>query len=660
MIRKLRKYNKWFMVAFGVLLMLTWLAGPSTKAISQMGGNHVVAKIDGKSVRIEDEQLAAQELHALAEFAPMLTRGLGLEDHDRAHWMLLCSEARAGGFIGEASDGKDFIDTIATETVRAELQQNPQALMDLFRGPNPPKSVDEAIKGFAAGYSTRAPGIFHQNRLNELEMNAAFAKARGIVRMASSLRQAPRVSDRESIAEARKYDDTAVVDYAFLPASAISDQVPDPDETSLQAQFDRFKGTRPGEGDYGIGYLLPARVKIEWLQLDRKAIEDAVTLDPVEVLKRYKQGHADKYKGELTAERANVEHDMKAETASRVLGEAHLVVQAEVSKATRRLERAGKYRVLPPDWETQRPQLKAVAQAVVDQVSHNLGTTVPLPAVTIKGEWLTQSDLNSLPGIGASALNQGGQEIPFSTVAFWTHELGGHEGPIPVQQGVPLSEVFLTDGVGNRYYFTVLGTRGESAPDSAQEIREKAVADYKKVQAFEKLKGRIEEFRQAAVTGGIDGAVAAFAATPVASGKTIEKPVVHQASKVHRLTAEGRELQDESLEMAIMDAASKLDPKSAPDSAPPDQTSLVLPASKQLGLAVVRIRAFVPMTREEYARIDRAAANQVTSEEEKAAAGTQGPFSLDALLKRHVYMNGDKRAETSADLHLHDKDDSSG
>src|SRR6185295_7762069 len=127
---------------------------------------------------------------------------------------------------------------------------------------------------------------------------------------------------------------------------------------------------------------------------------------------------------------------------------------------------------------------------------------IPLPAVTVKDQWLTEHDLSTLPGIGRSTLRQGGLELPFSQVVSWTKELGNPEGPIPVQIGVPLFENYLSDGTGtaggNRYYITVLATRAESAPDSVEEIREQAVRDYKNVQAFEKLKAREGELRQAA------------------------------------------------------------------------------------------------------------------------------------------------------------------
>ena len=85
---------------------------------------------------------------------------------------------------------------------------------------------------------------------------------------------------------------------------------------------------------------------------------------------------------------------------------------------------------------------------------------------------------------------------------FATREIPGVEpGFLTIQTGVPLTETFLQDGQGNRYYMTVLAVRGESAPDSVDEKRELLVKDWKKIRAFEGLKARenvvIEGLQQA-------------------------------------------------------------------------------------------------------------------------------------------------------------------
>jgi hypothetical protein len=484
------------------------------------------------------------------------------------------------------------------------------------------------------------------------EMHRTLARADGVIRMMQAFREAARVSDRRSIAEARKSDDSAVVDVAFLPAEALVATIPDPDAAALQAHFDRFKATKPGEGEYGIGYLLPSRVKLEYLRLDKKAIEDAIPVDAVELVKRYRQAHPGETGALNPEERTRLEAQMKSEEAARLMQEAQVIIQAEVTKVTRRLDRDGKYRKLPADWEQNRPKLTAIAQVVQEQISKSAGIAFPLPAVTVKGEWLTQQKLGQLPGIGRSTLHQGGTEVPFTTVVSWTRELGGPESQVAVQKGIPLAENYLSDAAGNRYYFSVLDTHDESAPDTVEEIREDAVHDYKVLKAFDALKARAEELRSAAIAGGIPAAADAFAKTPLPEGKFPEKPQVEVAVRLGRQGAASRDLnRDKDALKTIMDAAEKLDPKAPPDSFPPEQSTLMVASAKAKGLFATRLRAFLPLTREDYMRIDRQAVARENNQEMDAAIATaEPPFSLDALLRRHVYLKGDERVHSAKEL----------
>src|SRR3954468_6072939 len=160
MIRKLRKYNKWFMAIFGVLLMLTWLAGPTTNKMSSLG-DRVVAKLDGRSVRISEQQLASKELTSLNELAPVLTRGVfQLEDRDHLHWMILADEARQAGLVGEEGDGQRFLEQIAPELAKLELQRNMQLFMQLFQDANPPKTYEEAVQRVAHSIVASASRVF--------------------------------------------------------------------------------------------------------------------------------------------------------------------------------------------------------------------------------------------------------------------------------------------------------------------------------------------------------------------------------------------------------------------------------------------------------------------------------------------------------------------
>lgn len=650
MTKLMRRYSKWLMVGFMCLLMLTWTVGPATQRIGEAQMGRVVGKLDGQKITLKQELLAGKELEALQSVAgAVFVQGyLGVEERDSTHWMLLSREAEAAGLVGETEDGKSFIPQLMSAMVQSELQRNFQLMMQIYQSQNPEqerqKIVDAMVKN--------VPRYYQAHGLTPDEGDRLMAKAHGVVRLIGSYRQANRLSDRRAVAEAKIDLDAAVADYLFLPASLTSDKVPDPDDAALAAHFDQFKTVKEGEGEHGIGYLLPRRVKLEWMKVDRAAIEAAIAVDPVELRKRYQQNHPAKYPGEFTAERANVEKDMKSEAADRAMQEAHLVVQAEVLKATRKLNNDGatKYKVLPPEWEQQRPRFEAIAQAVADAMK-KAGITIPLPEVTVNAnEWVTERKIQSLPGLGLASARQGGLTLSFAQIVGWTREFGGTEiGPFPVQVGMPLVENFLTDSQGNRYYVTILATRAESAPDSVAEIKQDAIKNYKLLKAYDGLKSRIAELKDKAAKDGLEAVAAMFTpAAPVpAPGvdpKTVEAPKppeVHKASRITRTNAPDPQINQEPIRNAVVDAAATFDPMTPWGQLDAQKATVAVDAPKSLGIAVFRIQAYSPLTREAYRTSDGQIVSRTQSEELSPPSKTekvQSPFSLENLIKRHDFV----------------------
>ena len=636
MTKSIRKYRSWLMAGFMILLMLAWLGAPAGNGIGQMRRTRTVGKIDGAKISAEDQVNAAKEITAIQAVLPGV---FGIEDRDSTHWLLLVHEAQVGGYIGETADGEDFLPALAREMIQSDFRlqmQLQQSGVKTFQ-----EASDMVIRVIQSKFTAQP--------MTKDEMCTALAHLRGVDRMLRAYRTSQRFSDREAVTMAKEQNDAAVVDLVAIPSSLSADAIPDPTQAELEAQFEKFKATKPGEGEFGIGYLLPRRVKVEWMTLSREAFEKAVQLEPVEVLKRYKQNRT-KYPGEFAAERANVEKDMRAEAADKAMQDAQLVVQREVVKATRLLEndKATKYKKLPADWEQKRPRYEAIAQAVVEEMGKE-GLTIPLPEVTIKGaNWLTEQDLSQLPGIGGSALRQGGTFKRFSDVVAWTRELPGSEpGTFPIQVNVPIGENYLTDSQGNRYYLNVLAVRGESAPDSVNDIKDLATKDFKNLRAFEALKGRLDEFRKAAVEGGLDAVVSMVTppkpiiADP--SKKDEAKPEIRKGVRVTRESLPDTQLNEEPVRKAVVEAASGFDPMAPYGSLDAQKATLALAAPKHLSVGIFRIQAFSPLTLEAYRQAD----GRVVQREQQSELATKSdspdyPYSLAGLLKRHDYISNDE------------------
>ena len=675
MLKKIRKHNRWFMAGFGVLLMVTWLVQPAFNQFNSVVKNRAVAKLDGKTVTYGHYNDAASEVELVTKLVPALASAVSLDDTNKAvHWLLLTREAEDAGLVGGPQDGEDWnepVIALAQGMANQRLtQQFGQFARQLATMPQYYQPYLEQAKTLLPTYLAS----ISNGKLRRDELNIALARGHGIERLISAYRTAARMGDRQAVSFARNYLDGAKVDFVFVPAERLIDSIPDPDATTLQAHFDKYKATKPGEGDYGVGYLLPPRIKLEWMKLDRKAIEDSVSVDPVEVRKRYNQGHTGDgatYPKDFATERPNIEAAIVAEVADRALQEAQIAIQTEVLKATNRLEADGKYKKLPADWDKTRPRFEQIAQAVVDAVKRQTGVTIPLPAVTIKAkDWMTKDEIRTLPEIGFTQMRLGGRQDSLDDVLFWTRELPGsnpEQALIPIQVNLPVAESYFTDG-RNRFYVCVLDVKGESAPDSIDERREQIVKDYKKIQAFEQLKSRADELRAKAVEGGLDAVVAAFPAAeaPKPEVKPGEPPLPPPTDAKYKpltptrdvtVTREGAvdsNLTVEDVNKPVLAAAAKIDPLTPRDKVPADVATLSIPITKHLGLAVIRVIAPDPVTKEKFRQYDRAVV-QTSQGKELSEIKVEDPFSLPSLLARHKYTSKEREIRTVEDLKKDDK-----
>jgi hypothetical protein len=669
MLKKLRKYQRVTMVAFGVLLLLTWLAGPAVERLGKAAGNRKYATIDGEAIYSLDQLNASREARAFGELGRRIGFFNVLEDREALQWLLLRHEAKAGGFIAESENGPEMLDrlapTLASEVIgsairRVESGQGGQSDFQLYIKYKQAKREEQTqmVEQLAGDIKRMTLDELGGSSLNSEEAKTALARFFGVRRMQWMYEQAPRVSDRAAIAEAKGLSEGAFVDYVTIPASAAAASVPDPDDAALLAQFEKYKAVKPGEGEYGIGYFLGPRVKLEYLKLDRKAIEAAVPLDPVEVRKHWSQSR-DTYKGDFAAERARVEQDIKREAVDRVMGAASGAFQREVQKQTRKLETQGRFKVLPQDWETARPRLAAIAPVLVEQVRLETGLTMPVPEVVVSDSgWSDRAALEQLKGIGTSMLRQGGITAGFGDVVFWAKELEGR-GPVAVQAGVPVPDA-LQDYTGDRFYFNILAVRQESAPDSMGEIREQVLKDSKAIRAFDRLKARADEFRtRAQQADGLSAIAAEFPTTPAPDpAKPGETPKPEPLPVQKDVKVTGAPARDpvltEDVRKAVVEAARQIDPLTPLSEIPGDKAALAMPVPARLSLVVAKITRPAPLTIDEYRQNDAGYAARRRMQELQAV--NADPFSLESLLARHIVTVEDRRISTPADLKKESQD----
>ena len=646
MLKFLRKYRKIILAVFIVILMVAFVAPQLIQQLGSKPTDIKVATLDGEPVRYGEVQRAAGEVRMLESLSPLILQGiLGLDPNNRSeHWLLMRREAERAGYTGDVQDGRGFIDDVAFQTGRLALQQQfGQFAEQALQMPE----YQERIKAMAEDMAARVGPEAGSVGMTYAEGMRTLAAARGVMRMKEAYVTAARPSPALAIETARRYGDSATVNYILLRSSSLLDEVPAPTEEEIAAHFERFKDKEPGSGDFGIGYRRPARIKLEWLVVDRAALAGAVTPDRVELRKMY-DANRDTYTGEYEVERERVRGDYLARQADMLAEEVGRVLRAEVLRVARRLEQDGPYRALPSNWATQRPQLDAIAQAVVEGVEKSKGIRIPLPRVEIRdASWLDRDDVAEIPGIGAAVVRFGNNQAGFADYAFQVKELGGLAA-LGLQAGVTEINAPAVDQAGNLYYYTVLEAREASAPDSMAEIPS-LVEDLKSIKAYERLVSELPVYEQLARSDSLEAVGQLVAGV----GNTPAVPMVGVTVSRDRVMGGDPEVNTPAFRDAVMDAAERLDPRTPAAelvSLPETTVGLALPSSRSV--AIARIKSLSPITVEQYRTLAVGVAIRATMFEVQEivenAPDAVNPFQYELMKERMKFTEITRKSPDEA------------
>jgi len=630
MLKWLRKYNSFILVVGGVLLMVAWLLPETIKQFGQHPMGAAPMRVAGSKVSYDTFLASDREYRALNMLLPQMAQYMGIGETPE-HWLLLTHEADKGGFLAGKNDGPLYLETMARNTIRMQAMGMP------------PDQIDAQTKQYTEMLlNTALPRVSEQTRLTEEEIMRGLGRLHGVNRMRSVYMFAPRLSERRLAGAMKETDDAATIDYVFIPPEREMGSIPDPDAAALAAHYEKYKTVKPGEGDRGIGYLLPDRVKVAYLRIDRADIRAAVTPDPVEVRKRfvklYPSGQLPAGQDERTV-MASLESAARDEQTDRVAKATDIAVRAEIEKLTRKLEpdAGGTFKKLPTDWV--KPDFETLREVIVQRVKTATGTTIPAPTVEVKAaKWLTRSELAELPGIGGAYIQVGNNAQYFPDLALKVRELGSTDASIQV--GVPAMEP-VGEATGAKYFFMVLDAKKESSPDSVDDIREKAIEDYKKLAAFEKLEANQAALREVAVATGLD---AVAKAGPDGKGDA----QVRTSARIdgNGLATGDTAVNTEDFRKAVLAAAAKLDPLADISTGDASARTVVVALPKSLGIAVAKINAVSPLTVERFRQRQGQALQQALR---KQIDGNDDPYSLARLEERLKVEYLDGRVKASRD-----------
>jgi len=653
MLKTLRKYNKWVMVVFGTILMVSFLFTGAAGQFAPDPRKEVVATAGGQKIRRSAFDLAERETEVLQQLVPR-TIILDYGIQDGTHWLLLTREAEKLGLVGDERDGLDWIADLsrreAYSTLVAQYAEQFGVQFAQQIAASQGAQVEQMATQRQIFIESRKDEFAARTGLTPYEFALALSRLRGVDRLLNLYGRGPRQSDRRYIAAARRLQDSAVVDAAIIAAESIADTMPEPTPEAVQAHFEKYRAAEAGTGDFGFGYVLPPRFKLEWVLLSKSSVENAVTLDPVAVNKHW-QLNRPKYAGDFATEQANVERDLRNTKVTSAMDEADRVFKSRVRAVTARLPVDGIYRRLPETWNLDAPKLQDLALSMAEAVKTSSGMTVPPPMVSRPiTEWTSLPELANLGGISGASIRIGSGSMTFAELAALAKEIKP-QAAIDVQARVPFTTFTLEDTVGNRYYFVMNDVKPEAPAESIDDVRDKVVKDVRTLAAYEKLVAEKEIWVNRAVTDGLAAVASSFRQGGTAPGAEPLPLEVTKDISVRRDGTQNLTLNDDDVRSRIIITAELLGPLfvASPENA--QARTLAEPLPRFLSLAVVQIQRKELLAREDLLRLPPSASSQLVQREiaevTEAIKG-DGPFSPPELRKRLDFkMKGDEKKEKS-------------
>ncbi len=642
MLKFLRRFGKHFIVIGGSLLLIAWLVPSAMQEYVNNPQRQVLMTVDGHKVRAKEFAQWQKEYAAL--------RRLMLEMdvlQSAEHYMLLSKAAEKAGLVGSAAEGRASIPDIAEQRGRfLELQrtyqenpsynQFPPSLVSQIMDPAKVQAqiaMQEAILTENLQQAAESP-------LSVKEIEMALARLRGIARLTSQYTRVARVSRPRALLEAGRQLEKVTVDLVVVSADQKMAEVGEPDDAMLQEQLTRFKDFKPGEGEFGVGYLLPARAKVQYLTLDKAKIATKITPDIKELKRVFRDEYTPAKPGETFEEaRPALERQYKGKVVDQILGYADQSFRTEVALATRVLVEDAEtgLKKLPADWEQQRPDLSRIANRIVAWVENKTkpdesrpGIRIDPPEVTtLAGRFMTADELTALPGIGSSFRLRGSTNERFADYVLSVREVKP-KSTLTLQTGIPFDEP-TRDNAGNLYYMCVLDTRTESVPGSIEEARDRLVKDWKRLKGYQVLSGaEIENLKQRAIKEGLG---ALDPKTPPAFGQPAPVSPLKSNLTVSRqgISPPSADVDLPVLRDAIFEVSKQFEPTQDISALDVSARTFAVALPQKLGVIVGVVKAVTPVTYEAYRQSQLRLSMNLQAEETQGLSDS--PYTIERLRK---------------------------
>lgn len=643
MLKFLRKYNTLILVLGGSLLMVVFLVPQAIEQIGQNPSNVSYAKVGDHTLSQQDFLEYQQSWTLVNQIAGAAVVVMQIENVD--HWILLNIEAEKYDLIGGAADGAASIPFFARYIAQADLaifmEQNPNAIQSRAQYD---QEMDHRAEQFRLNIIQNLEAQTMTGR-TETQYYRAMARLRGIGRLLQTYDALTGLSIPETRIAAVELFDRVTTDLAIVPASAFR---PDPqslDQDALQAHFEQYQSTLPGEGEFGFGYLLPDAVRFEYLRIHSDALTGSFTTSSADLLEYFRKNQ-NRYFGQDFKQAENrVRTDFINARVNERLEAITTAIQRERLRAVQSLpvdSAAERYRVVPEGWVG--PELDVYAQVAREAAQLSGQAAEDLVSIEpVSEEFLSRADLRQSDLSRAQFRFTASEVFLFPNLLLLAKEFGGDER-LDLQRGLLFGPLEVSESAGTRdlVFVRITETRRQGAPDSLDAVEEQVREDLATLRGYERLIEQSETFKSAFA----DGSYVWFNDMDFSNLDAAEQhPDTVLGFRVAQ-TELGTNLPliaFSPVPEAVLDLARTLDPTQPIEQVSVDERTAAVPMPDSLSLALATIKSFRPVT------VDRMSEGMVQIEQrlgqEALSRIVESPYTFDSLAQRMGFQRLDRDEE---------------
>lgn len=641
MLKFFRKYNKWILGIGGSLLMIVFLIQPVMSMFQADPMKMSLATIDGGEITRGDRMNAESELQVLRQFGLFLDTDpdAASNNDDSLRWALILKDAEMLGLSASQREVEHLkIEVGRTdadiELIASRINATPayirQAMLHWL--------IVQQYKELLAGQTHLAGqdrARLFRGALNDPQGYRYYeAMAYGTTRMSQPL------------VEHFLQDQGAEVagQVVLVPAEKFLDETPAPSDDQVQATFDQYKDSLPGESEpYGFGYRVPDRVKIEYLSIPMDQARQHVKISEADAIAHHRE-YPERFGGvaatdELPATdakpykqvRDDVIEDLTSQRAFELVEKMAKSAYVYFYEDTRGMEKEADYRIIE----------EVSALTSMRRVAEHLETDFGLlPTVHASdGSWVNVQDLITLPGIGLSRLADNFR-VDLTSFILSAKELEpGSDNPlVPRRLQVGLAGSVMMGMDGSRFVFRLTDAQPTHLPESLDAVRDQVTEDTRLLNAYNKLTEDAGAWRTLAVEQGLEAVAERVNATVVTIPPTPRRePAANGLLAAPTIPAVGA---SEAFVESFFNTANNARSKgSVTDAADSDVTGIA-GIDEKLALAVYRVDSYKPLTRQKY---NEASSNPLLpvmiDGTILSQARAENPLSLKSLTARLNYVD---------------------